>query len=400
MNEVPRSSGIGASEAAAACGLSPYQQTAELYLRKVGEAPDIETTEAMLFGTCIEAGGIRFFSELNNIPVKYPMPTVRHPEHAFMLATPDAEITSDEGLEFKSMGWQLARQVEQYGLADICPQYVLQAQQQMACMGWQVVRLVALVERTLKEWPIERNERLINTMIEREGVFWDHVQRRICPDIDFTKAGALRAVEALYPEIKTGAVVRFDEDANAAAEAYEKLGKQASEIKDQRDQYKAFCLNTIGENYGGLMSDGRMMRRKEITRKGYVVEPSTYIDVRIAKYDGSKVLENYTEIPLLTGDLSLNLDVEESDVVSAIDERLRGAGFILNHASPSGSRYYVHGREHLRFRVSDHEPNLKTADWMARVDCRDIRTGDVLLDVRSDGFGAINAFLMLDSSLS
>lgn len=401
MNEVDRKSGIGASEAAAACGLSPYQQTAELYLRKVGDAPDVETTEAMLFGTCIEAGGIRFFSELNNIPVRYPMPTVRHPEHVFMLATPDAEITAEEGLEFKSMGWQIAKQVDQYGLAEICPQYILQAQQQMACMGWQCVRLVALVERKLKEWPIERNDRLISTMIERESVFWDHVQRRIVPDIDFSKAGALRAVQALYPEVATGAVVRLDEDAQAAWEAYEKLGKQATEIDDQRKGYKAFVLNSIGENYGGLLQDARMVRRKVTNRKGFTVEPTSYIDVRAVKYDGAPVIgEGYASIPLLTDDMSLNVEATEADVVTAIDERLRSAGFILNHASPSGSRYYVHGREHERFRVSDHEPNAKTAAWMERANCRDIRTGDVLLDVRSDGFGAINAFLMLDSSLS
>lgn len=397
MNEIPRSSGVGASEAAAACGLSKYDQTVELYLRKIGKALEVETTEVMLFGTCIEAGGIRFFSELNNIPVRYPLPTVRHPEHSFVLATPDFEITSEEGGEFKSMGWQLARKVDEYGLAEVCPQYVLQAQQQMAVMGWKVVRLVALVERKLREWPIERNDRLINMMIEREAVFWDHVTRRVPPDIDFSKAGALKAVQALYPEVANGSVVRLSDDAVAAWEAYEKLGKDATEIGKQREGYKAFVLNEIGENYGGLLPDGgRMVRRKLTQRKGYVVEPSEYIDVRAVKYDVAPVLsESY-----LDSDDSDSAVVFLSDIVDRIDSRLRSAGFILHEVSPAGSRYYVHGTEDLRFRVSDHEPNEKTAAWMARVDCRDIRTTDALADVRAAGFDALNTFLQLPSTLS
>ena len=290
MNEVPRSSGVGASEAAAACGLSKYDQTVELYLRKIGEAPAVETTEEMLFGTCIEAGGIRFFSELNNIPVRYPLPTVRHPEHPFVLATPDFEITPEEGGEFKSMSWQLARQVDQYGLAEVCPQYILQAQQQMAVMGWKVVRLVALVERKLREWPIERNDRLINMMIEREAVFWDHVTRRVPPDIDFSKAGALKAVQALYPEVANGTVIALSEDAGAAWEGYESLGKQIKELDEERDKCKAFVLAEIGENYAGLLPDGgRMIRRKQNPECAVSYTRKPYIDVRAVKYDGSPV---------------------------------------------------------------------------------------------------------------
>lgn len=397
MNEIPRSSGIGASEAAVACGLSPYQQAVELYQRKIGAAPDVQTTEAMLFGTCIEAGGIRFFSELNNIPVRYPLPTVRHPEHPFVLATPDFEISPEEGGEFKSMGWQLAKQVDQYGLAEVCPQYIIQAQQQMACMGWQVVRLVALVERKLREYPIERNERLINLMIERESVFWDHVQRRVPPDIDFSRSGALKAVQALYPDVSTSLVVRLSDDAAAAWEAYENLGKQSQEIAKQREGYKAFVLNEIGENCGGILPDGaRMVRRKVTARKGYTVEPCEFIDVRAVKYDGSAIVGPVVDAELVDP----NTEVELSGIVSAIDSRLRSAGFLCHEVSPSGSRYYVHATEDLRFRVSDHEPNEKTAEWMRRVDCRDIRTQDVLADVRTDGFFAINAFLQLPESLT
>lgn len=391
-----RSTGIGASECAVACGLSPYEQAVELYQHKLGLIPPVDETELMLFGKCIEAGGIRFWSELNQTPVQYPLPTKRHPQFAFMFATPDAQISERQGLQFKSMDFGIAKQIDQYGLAEICPHHIMQVQHEMAVYEWDAVLLVALVGRKLREWPIERNERLIRTMIERESVFWDHVERRVPPDIDFSKAGALKAVKALYPEVANGAVIRLSDDASAAWEAYEKLGQQASEISDQRDQYKAFVLNEIGPNYAGLLPCGsRMVRRKLIEKEPYTVTPKPYVDTRAVKYDGTPV-----QIELLPSADFLQYDVELPAVVDRIDSRLREAGFLLNATSPSGSRYYVHGTEDLRFRVSDHEPNAKTAAWMARVDCRDIRTTDVLLDVRTDGFGAINAFLKLPDSLS
>lgn len=396
MNEVPRSTGIGASEAAVACGLSPYQQAVELYLRKIGEAPDVETTEAMLFGTCIEAGGIRFWSELNKTPVTYPLPTKRHPVHQFMFATPDAQIAVRKGLQFKSMDFSVAKKIDEHGLAETVPQYVLQCQHEMAVYEWDVVLLVALVGRKLREWPIERNDRLINTMIEREAVFWDHVQRRIPPDIDFSKAGALKAVQALYPEVANSGVIRLSDDAAAAWEAYEKLGQQKTAIDKERDGYKAFVLNEIGVNAGGLLPDGgRMVRRKLTQRKGYTVEPSEYIDVRAVKYDGSDIVGGVIDADFIESEA-----VQLEDVVGRIDSRLRSAGFLLHDVSPAGSRYYIHGTEGHRFRISDHEPNDKTAAWMARVDCRDVRTTDVLADVRAGGFASIDAYLLLSDSLS
>lgn len=365
-----RSTGVGGSEAPAACGLSPYEQTVELYLRKIGEAPQKDETEEMLFGTCIEHGGIEFWSKLNGIPVKHPMPIARHPEYQFILATPDGEISESEGLEFKSMNWRIAKQVDEYGLAEICPQYVLQAQQQMAVMGWSCVRLVALVERKVREWPIERNDRLIRLMIDRESVFWDHVQRRVPPDVDFTKAGALRAVQSLYHDINPGVIVPLDEESTVMWEAYVAAGKKINELKAQQEQLKAAVLSQIGNNFAGVLATGdRMIRRQLTKRKGYTVEQCEYWDVRAVKYTGQPISELPGLLPESESGVGQQEEVvadDPADVVRRMDFRLQQAGFVLVDSSPSGSRYYLHKTESLRVRLSDHAPNEKTAAWMER----------------------------------
>ena len=285
-----RSTGIGASESGIACGMSKYEQAVELYQTKIGEAEPKDETELMLFGKCIEAGGIRFWSVLNETPVTYPLPTKRHPLHSFMFATPDAQIAERRGLQFKSMDYSVAKAIDAHGLSEAVPWYVLQCQHEMAVYDWDEVLLVALVGRKLREWPIERNDRLINTMIEREAVFWDHVTRRIPPDIDFSKAGALKAVQALYPEVANGVVIALSEDAGAAWEAYETLGKQVKELDEERDKCKAFVLAEIGENYAGVLPDrSRMIRRKQQPECAVSYTRKAYIDARAVKYDGTRI---------------------------------------------------------------------------------------------------------------
>lgn len=368
-----RATGIGASEAAAACGLSKWEQTIELYLRKRGEAPPKDETRAMVIGTEVEQSICRIWSRLNGQTPRYPLATVRHPEFPFILATPDAELSVEEGLEFKAMGSYRARQVEKYGLAEIIPEYVCQAQQQMAVMGWKVVRLVALVDMEIHEWPIERNERLINVLIGRETVFWDHVQRGVPPDLDFNKAGALRAVQALYPEIHEGAIVRLDSE---ASEAWRRI-RERNAINRENDNLneldKARVLSRIGSNYAGVLDDGSaMIRRKKIAATRISYERKEYVDVREVKYKGEPIRGLPALAEAEPEDLVAEADVV--DLVNRLDWRLKQAGFLCNEVSRSGSRYYVHGKEELRVRVSDHEPNLKTTAWMKRCGVRSIRT--------------------------
>jgi predicted phage-related endonuclease len=244
----------------------------------------------MLFGRCIEAGGIEFWSRLNNVPVTYPLSTRRHPKIPFLFATPDAQISPEEGLEFKSMSWQLAREIDELGLAAACPHYLLQAQQQMAVMDWRRVRLVGLGDRKLREWPIERNDRLIRLMIERETVFWQHVERRQPPAIDFTRPNSLRAVRHLFPT-STGTTIPLDAATSAQWADYERAGREIAELAEQRERCKAAVLLAIGEHGAGVLEGGqRMVRRKLIQRTGYSVAPTEFWDVRAVACKGLPAL--------------------------------------------------------------------------------------------------------------
>lgn len=374
-----RRTGVGASEAAAACGLSKYQQTVELFLRKTGQVEDEEQSRDLLFGNFMEAGGVRYWEALRETPVEYPMQTVRHPQYPFMLSTPDGRIGPKRGLEFKTMDFFRFKMVERDGIANVIPEYVLQCQQQMACMDWDTVVIAIMVGKDLHDIEVERNDRLISLIAEREAIFWDHVQRGVAPNVDFSQEGALRAVQALHPDVKTGDVVQLDEETSVLWEAYSNAGKEIGELNKKRDGWKAAVLAKIGDNYAGLLANGqKMIRRKLIERKGHYVEPCEYIDARLVNYDGSRTVD---PLSILTAQSEAELPAaaseDQDDTVRRIDFRLRQAGFLVVDTSPSGSRYYVHKSEPLRVRMSDHNPSPGTSEWMDRQGIvREIRTDD------------------------
>lgn len=294
-----RRSGVGASEAASACGLG-YQQTVELWLLKTGQAEpdDLSRNRDVLFGQHMEAGGIAYWSALRETPVTYPMPTVRHPEHSFIFATPDAQISERRGLQFKTMDFWRFKLLQELGVAEVIPEVVLQVQQEMLVMDWDSDVITILVGKDLHDIEVERNERLQSLIVERESLFWDHVQRRVPPPVDFSRDGALRCVQALHPKIKTGDVVRLSEEAAAFWEAYEKAGRTARELLDKkRPAWKASVLGEIGDHYGGLLPDGRLVRRKTIEKKAYTVAATEYLDVRAVKYDGENIIEEQFDEP-------------------------------------------------------------------------------------------------------
>ncbi len=64
-----RRTGLGASDAAAACGIDPYKTTLRLYLEKTGELPPDEETDALRIGKIFEPGILEFFSWKTGKPI-------------------------------------------------------------------------------------------------------------------------------------------------------------------------------------------------------------------------------------------------------------------------------------------------------------------------------------------
>lgn len=283
-----RRTGFGASEIAAVAGLSPYSTPLEVYLRKRGELPEFAGNAATRLGTKLEPVVLSEFVEATGIGVRrYPMPMLRHPTHEFALATPDAELESDELLEIKTTNWRIAK--ADYGdeETDSLPAtHVCQAQWQLLVTGFVVCRFAVLVDgRELKQYRVERNEKLIDGLIGCASDLWQRVQKGEPPEPTWNHPTTLDLMKDLYRNIDAGKIITLSDDARDAWLKYEQLGKDEKALKEQRDAAKARVLAEIGDAAAGDLVDGRCVRRSVIEKAPYTVTPKPYVDVRAVKMD-------------------------------------------------------------------------------------------------------------------
>lgn len=281
-----RMTGIGASEAAAACGVSKWSTPLELYHRKRGELPPIEDNRAMRLGRLLEPIIADEFQRETGLFVDKKQPGLfRHPDTPWILATPDAEIDSDSLLEIKTMNERSAWDElgEQY--TDAIPhEWNLQAQQQMYVMGARVCWFAVLVGgQDLRIYEIQRHNKLIERLCGKVTRFWEMKESGIAPELLTGHRSNLELLRELYGTVTVGDRITLSESACEAWEEYENATKEAGKLKKIADAAKAEVLLELKDAEAGSLPDGRFVRRRVTKRKGYTVDPKEYVDVRAVK---------------------------------------------------------------------------------------------------------------------
>ena len=192
-----RQNGIGASEAAAVIGRSPWLDNVELWRRKTGrtQAPDISSNEAVAYGHAAEAPIRELFAlDYPGYEVTYggAFDMVRHPEHPFILATLDGRLLEkDTGrcgvLEIKTTNIVRSMQKEKWWGPDgpcVPMQYYTQIIHQLLVTGFDFAVLHAQmkyhygddVRSERRTYFIERDEvqEDIAYLLEAEMDFWNN----------------------------------------------------------------------------------------------------------------------------------------------------------------------------------------------------------------------------------
>lgn len=191
-----RLSGIGASEAAAVIGRSPWLDNVELWRRKTGRkaAPDISCNEAVKYGHDAEGliRGLFALDYADQYEVSYggAFDMVSNPEHPFIFATLDGRLVEKETgrrgvLEIKTTNIVRSMQKEKWWGPDgprIPMQYYCQTLWQLIATGFDFCVLHAQlkyeygdnIRSERRTYYIEREDVQEDLeYLEREGVkFW------------------------------------------------------------------------------------------------------------------------------------------------------------------------------------------------------------------------------------
>ena len=263
-----RKQGIGSSDAAAACGIHPFLSMLELWMIKTGRmASNIDASNnngidgysPLYWGNTLEPMVAKYYQKHTGNKVRRVNAILQHPDpdNHFMLANLDYAITgSDEVqiLECKTTGEHGAK-LWKHGV----PLYVTcQVQHQLAVTGKTAAHIcVLLCGHEAKIYKVERDERLIESIMEREREFWQYVQTDTPPTPDHSESAA-RALKQLYPKPEPNSKIDFKNDAGAN-KLFEQLlsyRDYMQELEQRLDQVKHQLQSLIKDHEVAIFDKG------------------------------------------------------------------------------------------------------------------------------------------------
>jgi len=271
---------LGASEAAAVVGLSPWGSPVSVWSSKVGlPMPEPEPSLRMWLGTRMEPI-LRelYFSRTGRNP-RVHQRLVRSKAHPFIAAHPDYDR-----LEVKTArsddGWGEDGTVVTPDTMAVPLHYFLQVQQQMYVTGWEQSDLAVLIGHdAFRVYDVPRHQPTIDGLVAAEVEFWEeYVLPRIPPPLDGSDA-AKEYLRCRFPRDVEPLRIATPEEAillplYLAAKEVEKAGK--AEADNLGNQLRA----RIGDAKG--ITDGRYKATWTAYEKAaYTVAPSSGRTLRV-----------------------------------------------------------------------------------------------------------------------
>jgi len=265
-----RKQGIGSSDAAAAVGLNPYKSQLELWLEKTGRDGSLPKTDPhdeespAYWGNLLEPIVAAHYTKRTGNRVRRINAVLQHPDpdKAWMLANIDREVIGSSEiqiLECKTAGINGARLWKE-GV----PEYVqLQVQHQLAVTGKAAADVAVLLGgQHLEIHRIERDEALIDRLVQLERQFWNFVETDIPPPADGSESAEL-ALRCLYPEDQ-GQTVDFTQDRTLSAAFADLVSvRQTLEgFAKLEAQFKQTIQQAMGEASKALFETGSVTWKK------------------------------------------------------------------------------------------------------------------------------------------
>ncbi|BAO89056.1 YqaJ viral recombinase family protein [Caballeronia cordobensis] len=298
MNKIDRAAwlaerqlGIGGSECAAALGLDPYITQRELWERKLGRLPEIEDNERMAAGRHIEPAIAAWAVEKYGLNLRMRHQSLVHRSFKFMRANVDRLIVGERrGVELKNVDRLIVQRSNEWGdegSNDVPERHYLQCQHYMEVLAFDAWDLIACIGgNELRRYHIERDEELIEQIVEREQSFWACVVREEPPPFDFDHHSTIPLLKKLYPGTN-GETIVLPPDALDYHRVMSNAARQVKRYEAVVDGCKAHLLDLIGAAaVGALPGNIGEYRRKVVHRRGYAVEPTSYIDFRFKSIKG------------------------------------------------------------------------------------------------------------------
>jgi putative phage-type endonuclease len=271
-----RRQGIGASEAPAVLGVSPYKSPLELYAEKLGLVePSVVDLERVEWGRLLEPLLVEKYRRVTGRRAeKEPAYTLRRSRaYPWMVASLDAVIHEADvtaPLEVKTTGlWKSDEWAEEPPL-----HVQVQVQHQLAVTGWPWASVCVLIAGQRFVWcDVPRDERFIAVLIETERAFLERLAAKEPPPVDASQA-CRELLRRLYPRETPGLVVNLPDEAVEWDEQIQRAKQEVKRWEAIRDENESRMKAAIGEAAVGVLPTRVTYSWITGERKGYTVAPT------------------------------------------------------------------------------------------------------------------------------
>lgn len=175
-----RSKGIGGSEAAVACGISPWKTPVQLWQEKRGEVPppNLDDNELVLWGGLLEDVIATEWARRHQKTVHRVNETRWSKVNEFMCANIDRRVVGvREGLEIKNASQWTNEAWGEVGSDDVPLYYLTQGIHYMHVLDYDAWNYgVLLGGNQLLSYRVERDSQIEKQVIAQEARFWECVQ--------------------------------------------------------------------------------------------------------------------------------------------------------------------------------------------------------------------------------
>lgn len=272
-----RRKGLGGSDAAAACGLSPWATPLDLYLDKIGEAEPREETEPMRWGKALEPLVLAEYERRTGSVVNPGGELLVHPDHAWMLANLDG-TAAGAVVEAKTTG-RLSDEWGDDGTDQVPVHYVAQCVHYMAVSGLSEAHLACLflADRLLRVYRLAWDQGLADQLVTLEAKFWRRVEQRDPPPAttpaDMAK---LWRRDAGTETEATPAVLAACERLKEVRDAQKHMAEERDRLEGEVKAYMQDCATLLGPD-GKALATWKTAKTRRLDTKGLKeAEPDTW----------------------------------------------------------------------------------------------------------------------------
>ncbi len=247
-----RATYLGASEVAAAIGVSPWLSPLALYLRKTGTtpAPDLSANEDVRRGYFLEAPIIDWYARTHAVSDAFRRGDVeyRHPAHPYLRAhldavDPDASTIVEAKAPRSHDPWTA-----------IPEHYAVQGYVQMACSAYNYVHFsVSHGGNEPVVYPLERDDDIIAYILERVADFWARVQAHDPPE-----PRTVEEARARWPHAVPESALEATAAVHGACDRLRQIRGQIAALEEQEANQQAEIMRYLGERER-LTGNGEML---------------------------------------------------------------------------------------------------------------------------------------------